>query len=102
MARCSHRPWQLRARGAEPQPTAELSTYATEDGQSYFALSLMPPADAAKQSQPRDIVILFDTSASQIGVYRDAALSGFEVVPCKSWIRTIASSYLPPISKRAR
>ncbi|HEX3600008.1 MAG TPA: hypothetical protein VHU84_07680 [Lacipirellulaceae bacterium] len=69
----------LSARAVETQqPTAELSTYANDDGQNFFALSLMPPSHAAQQSQPRDIVILFDTSASQIGVYRDAALSALD------------------------
>ncbi|HEX4413867.1 MAG TPA: hypothetical protein VH107_09595 [Lacipirellulaceae bacterium] len=63
--------------------SADLSTYATEDGQSYFALSLMPPADAAPQPQARDIVILFDTSASQIGAFRDSALSALEACLAK-------------------
>ncbi len=74
----------VASRGAEPQPSAaDLQTFSSEDGQSYFALSMMPPADAAKQSQPRDIVILFDTSASQIGVYRDAAFSALEACLAK-------------------
>ncbi len=66
-------------RGAEAQqPTAELATFASEDGQTFFALSVMPPAAAAQPAPPRDIVILFDTSASQTGVYRDTALAALE------------------------
>ncbi len=67
------------ARGAEPKgPSAELATCAAEDGQSYYALSVMPPAAVAQQSQPSDIVILFDTSASQTGVYQDTAFAALE------------------------
>ena len=64
------------------QPAAELATYASEDGQTFFAISVMPPADA-QQSQPRDIVILFDTSASQTGVYRETSLAALEACLAK-------------------
>src|SRR5262249_50104761 len=69
---------QTAIAGETQRASAELSTYATDDGQSYFALSIMPPIEAATQSQPRDIVILFDTSASQTGIFRDAAFSALE------------------------
>lgn len=64
------------------QSAADLATYASEDGQTFFALSVMPPADA-QQSQPRDIVILFDTSASQTGVYRETSLAALEAFVAK-------------------
>ena len=61
---------------------AELKTYQRDDGQTFFALSLTPPADAA-QDQPCDVVILFDTSASQSGAYRDTALAAVEACIAK-------------------
>jgi hypothetical protein len=71
------------AHAADPkQPTAELATYASEDGQTYFALSVMPPS-SAQQSQPRDIVIVFDTSASQTGVYRETGIAALEACVAK-------------------
>lgn len=69
----------VSAHAADPhQPTAELATYAGDDGQTFYALSVTPPADAAQQTQPRDIVILFDTSASQSGIYRETGLAALE------------------------
>src|SRR4029078_618768 len=66
------------AMAAPPAPSsAYLGTYAREDGQTFFALSLTPPA-AAQENQPRDVVILFNTSASQAGPYRDTALAAGE------------------------
>ena len=47
------------------------------DGGSHFVLRLAPtvPRPVAK---PRDVVILFDTSASQMGPYRDKALAALD------------------------
>ncbi len=52
---------------------AHLEVYTKPDGASYFALSLMPqtPLPASPTS---DVVILFDTSASQMGAYREKGL----------------------------
>ena len=61
---------------------ADLGTYTQESGKTYFALSLTPPA-AAQQDQPRDVVILFNTSASQAGPYRDTALAAVEACIAK-------------------
>jgi len=58
--------------------SAELNTYQREDGQTFFALSLTPPEDAGDKSGARDVVILFDTSASQSGAYRDTAFAAVE------------------------
>src|SRR5690349_21238430 len=52
---------------------SRLATY-TKDGQSYFALSLLPTLKA-DPAQKNDVVILVDTSASQAGQYRDGALA---------------------------
>jgi hypothetical protein len=65
------------ARGAEAPAAAaletRLDTYATPDGTGYFALRLVPNV-ALAQPAARDVVVLFDTSASQTGVIRDKAL----------------------------
>jgi tetratricopeptide (TPR) repeat protein len=52
---------------------AECWTYAKPDGESFFALSLSVEVDQADES-PRQVVILVDTSASQIGYYRTKSL----------------------------
>ena len=52
---------------------ARLATYDMADGESYFALSLTPKVRAA-DTAARDVVMVFDTSASQTGVYRDDGL----------------------------
>ncbi len=51
---------------------ARVETYKAADGASYFALSL--PAVAATASEANDIVVLFDTSAAQVGEYREKSL----------------------------
>ena len=53
---------------------SHLETYRSPEGSDYFALSLMPQG-AIPVAESRDVVILFDTSASQAGIYRDKALS---------------------------
>ncbi len=65
------------------KPSAELSTVSGEDGQTFFALSVMPSNAAAEKSLPHDVVIIFDTSASQIGAYRSTALSALEACLAK-------------------
>jgi uncharacterized membrane protein YgcG len=67
---------------AVAEPVAELNTYQREDGQTFFALSLTPPAEAAN-NEPCDVVILFDTSASQAGAYRETALAAVDACIAK-------------------
>ncbi|QDS95253.1 hypothetical protein FF011L_40460 [Roseimaritima multifibrata] len=54
-----------------------LATYATPAGDNYFALSVQPSADPAllqaARSRPARVVVVVDTSASQVGTYRGAA-----------------------------
>ena len=60
-------------------PEARLATYDSSTGETFFALSLTPPpAPAAQES--REIVVLFDTSASQTGLYRTDALAALKVL----------------------
>src|SRR5262249_46817012 len=54
-------------------PPSRFEAYSKPDGSSYFAMSLMPqvilpPADS------RNVVVLFDTSAREMGPYREKGL----------------------------
>ncbi len=59
----------MAAEPAEPR----IDSYMTTDGTRYFAVSLTPNV-TVPQSNTHDVVILFDTSASQSSVFRDKAL----------------------------
>ena len=64
---------------ATGSPEARLATYDSSTGETFFALSLTaPPAPPAQES--REIVILFDTSASQTGLYRSDALAALKAL----------------------
>jgi tetratricopeptide (TPR) repeat protein len=65
--------------GAEPSTeAARLETFTHADGSTYFALSLSAgPVELAKAS---DVVVLFDTSASQTGQYRADALASLKAL----------------------
>ena len=69
-----------------PGPTRPVSAnfrpFSATTAQTFFALSLTPPADAAA-NVPHDVVIMFDTSASQAGEYRDAGLAAVEACIAK-------------------
>jgi len=56
---------------------ARLDSYVKADGSGYFALSLSPPAKLTPAAA-HDIVVLFDTSASQTGEYRTKALAALD------------------------
>ena len=55
---------------------ARLVTYKTPSGETFFALSLQTKRTAPVQ--PTDVVVLFDTSASQTGRFRSSALETLE------------------------
>lgn len=57
-----------------PAKAGRIETYATADGEGYFALELTPAA-AEPPRTAHDLAILFDTSASQTGSYREKALA---------------------------
>jgi hypothetical protein len=59
---------------AAGKQAAVLETFTKPDGQSYFALKLSPQV-APPAASPHDVVILFDTSASQVGGYRVKGLA---------------------------
>ena len=52
-----------------------VDTYVAADGTAYFAVSLSPNVARGRKPSACDVVILFDTSASQTSVYRDKALA---------------------------
>ena len=56
---------------------AQLFTYQAKGGPTYFAYSMTPSADQAS-ARPSDVVVLFDTSASQTGAYRETAFAALE------------------------
>jgi len=56
--------------------SARLETYQSE-GETYFAISLSADAQQ-KRAQSTAVVILFDTSASQQGAYRETALAALD------------------------
>lgn len=58
-------------------PTAHFDTYAKPDGATYFALSLMPQT-ALPAVEASDVVVLFDTSASQVGPFREKGMEALK------------------------
>jgi len=58
---------------------SKLGTFKSSTGETFFALSMS--ADAGIRAPDKhDVVILFDTSASQTGLYRDDALAALETM----------------------
>src|SRR5262245_28343015 len=55
---------------------ARLATFEKAPGESYFALCLIPDVKANPQAQ--EIVVLLDTSASQVGAFREDSLTALK------------------------
>jgi hypothetical protein len=64
----------LAAEVSAAEAVGRLATYEKAPGETYFALSILPKV-AADAGQKNDVVILFDTSASQAGAVRSDALA---------------------------
>ncbi len=62
---------------ASATPTAQMQTYVTGDGEAVFALALTPSIPEPPR-QPHDVAILFDTSASQTGTFRQKGLAALD------------------------
>ena len=62
---------------ADDGATSRLATYDTSTGDSFFALSLQPVADVSVEHSV-DVAVLFDTSASQTGLFREDALTSLK------------------------
>jgi hypothetical protein len=58
-------------------PSSNLVTYDSPAGETFFALSLHP-TEQIPATGGHDIAVLFDTSASQTGAYRDDALKALK------------------------
>ena len=56
------------------ESTDQFVTYARQYGETYFAMTLAAPEELPL-AKSTDVLVLFDTSASQTGVYRDDALA---------------------------
>ena len=104
---------QSRSQTARPQ-AARLDQAEQADGTSYFALSLEPDA-ASTGTRPHDVVVLFDTSASQTGRFRDKALAVLKqtlaALPAEDRVQIVAvdidpvpltSEFVGPRSKAAK
>ena len=57
----------------EVAPDTRLATYETSTGETYYALSLVPQVKTPAV-RPCDVIVLFDTSASQTGAYRTESM----------------------------
>ena len=66
-------------RASSGPQAARLATYTSPTGTHHFALSLRPQLRPQAAASHR-IVVLFDTSASQTGAYRDDALGALEAL----------------------
>lgn len=64
---------------AAKSQVAKLETFVKADGEGFFALSLTPNM-AQPPSPPRQLAVIFDTSASQTGSYRETALAALEAL----------------------
>ena len=60
------------------EDSARVVTYQNQQ-QTYYALSLVPQGEV-QQNKSASIVVLFDTSASQQGVYRESALAALDAL----------------------
>ncbi len=60
-----------------PSITAQMDTFTGPQGVTSFALS-MKPTGVAPTTAARDIVVLFNTSASQMGDYRARAIDALK------------------------
>jgi len=70
-------PAKPNAASAPSAESAHYESYTKPDGQSYFALSLMPQT-ALPPAESCDVVIMVDTSASQVGSYREKTLEALQ------------------------
>ena len=69
--------WCWAKAAAAESITAQIGTFTSPDGVSSFALSMKPTAVAATTTA-RDIVVLFNTSASQAGESRAKAVDALK------------------------
>ena len=66
-----------------------METFATADGKIDFALILQPAAPAPAAAAGRRVVVLFDTSASQAGLFREDGLTALREMLGRVWVQPI-------------
>ncbi|HIF31489.1 MAG TPA: VWA domain-containing protein, partial [Planctomycetaceae bacterium] len=59
--------------------SSRLATFETAAGETYFAMSLQPEV-STKPSEGRDVIVLVDTSASQVGEFRHDSLQALQTM----------------------
>lgn len=64
---------------AAKRETIRVHAYTKADGRDYFAACLVPTV-AVETQGGADVVVLFDTSASQVDAYRDKALESLDAM----------------------
>ncbi len=63
-----------------PQPDrGRLATFDTSAGETYFALSLLADVEQ-DDDRAADVVVMFDTSASQTGLYREGGMDALKTM----------------------
>ncbi|MBL8830191.1 MAG: VWA domain-containing protein [Planctomycetaceae bacterium] len=62
-----------------------VDTFARPNGEMFYALGVAAKSNTAPEARPHDIVVLFDTSASQSGEFREKALTAL-----KSFLDTLS------------
>ena len=67
----------LSAAPATSSEAARIDRYVQPDGVGCFALLLAPPIELPA-AERHDVVVLFDTSASQVADFRDKALAALD------------------------
>lgn len=70
---------EVAAPQAAERAAIRLHAYTKADGRDYFAACLTPNV-AVKADGGTDVVVLFDTSASQCGEYRDKAFEALDAM----------------------
>ena len=73
---------------ADTANSSKMHTYDKASGESYYAMSLSPNIELST-AEAHDILVLVDTSASQVGEYRRDAM-----VCLKSLLENLGKKYL--------
>ncbi|HWC89613.1 MAG TPA: hypothetical protein VG433_08160, partial [Pirellulales bacterium] len=67
----------IAAGDAAADGRARADVFAKPDGEAFYALHLTPTI-SKPAAQPRDVVLMFDTSASQVDGYREKGLAALQ------------------------
>ncbi|MEC8474211.1 MAG: hypothetical protein VXZ38_06150, partial [Planctomycetota bacterium] len=74
----------LQAADITDAANARVATYQTEEGDSFFAVALQPSAEEAilesVRSRPADVIVIVDTSATQVGEFREDSITALDAI----------------------